>query len=135
MHVALEVELAGFSDGSGRGTASLHVVDSEGLICAQSSIRYTNGRISSGAMEMAGMVMALDMVTIYVEMLAPGQRLHVWFYCDNIPIVEYAVAPRAGLGTIARDEHLTYTNGLLANRRDALRRAGHVLELGSSEIT
>ena len=95
MHMALEVKLAAFSDGSGRKTASFHVVDSKGLICAQSSIRYTNGRTSSGAMELAGMVMALDMVTIYVEMLAPGQRLHVWFYCDNIPIVEYLIEARA----------------------------------------
>ena len=125
------VNLAVFSDGSGRGTASAHLVDSNGDVCGQTALRYDARTITAGAMELCGIVLGLDMVMRFTETLGAGQVLSVIFYCDNIPMVDYSRALRAGDGTLPRDEHLNQIHGLLRARVDRLRDAGHIWEIWS----
>ena len=125
------VNLAVFSDGSGRGTASAHLVDSNGDVCGQTALRYDARTITAGAMELCGIVLGLDMVMRFTETLGAGQVLSVVFYCDNIPMVDYSRASRAGDGTLPRDEHLNQIHGLLRARIDRLRAAGHMWEIWS----
>ena len=125
------VNLAVFSDGSGHGTASAHLVDSNGDVCGQTALRYDARRITAGAMELCGIVLGLDMVTRFAETLGAGQILSVTFYCDNMPMVDYSRALRAGDGTLPCDEHLEQIHGLLQVRRDRLRAAGHMWEIWS----
>ena len=51
------VNLAVFSDGSGHGTASAHLVDSNGDVCGQTALRYDDRRITAGALELCGIVL------------------------------------------------------------------------------
>ena len=125
------VNLAVFSDGSGHGTASAHLVDSNGDVCGQTALRYDDRRITAGALELCGIVLGLDMVMRFTETLGAGQVLSVVFYCDNIPMVDYSRASRAGDGTLPRDEHLNQIHGLLRARVDRLRAAGHMWEIWS----
>ena len=125
------VNLAVFSDGSGHGTASAHLVDSNGDVCGQTALRYDARTITAGAMELCGIVLGLDMVMRFTETLGAGQVLSVVFYCDNIPMVDYSRASRAGDGTLPRDEHLNQIHGLLRARVDRLRDAGHIWEIWS----
>ena len=125
------VNLAVFSDGSGHGTASAHLVDSNGDVCGQTALRYDDRRITAGALELCGIVLGLDMVMRFTETLGAGQVLSVVFYCDNIPMVDYSRASRAGDGTLPRDEHLNQIHGLLRARVDRLRDAGHIWEIWS----
>ena len=125
------VNLAVFSDGSGRGTASAHLVDSNGDVCGQTALRYDARTITAGAMELCGIVLGLDMVMRFTETLGAGQVLSVIFYCDNIPMVDYSRALRAGDGTLPRDEHLNQIHGLLRARIDRLCAAGHMWEIWS----
>ena len=125
------VSLAVFSDGSGHGTASAHLVDSNGDVCGQTALRYDARTITAGAMELCGIVLGLDMVMRFTETLGAGQVLSVVFYCDNIPMVDYSRASRAGDGTLPRDEHLNQIHGLLRARVDRLLDAGHIWEIWS----
>ena len=125
------VNLAVFSDGSGHGTASAHLVDSNGDVCGQTALRYDDRRITAGALELCGIVLGLDMVMRFTETLGAGQVLSVVFYCDNIPMVDYSRASSAGDGTLPRDEHLNQIHGLLRARVDRLRDAGHIWEIWS----
>ena len=125
------VNLAVFSDGSGHGTASAHLVDSNGDVCGQTAIRYDARRITAGALELCGIVLGLDMVMRFTETLGAGQVLSVIFYCDNMPMVDYSRALRAGDGTLPRDEHLNQIHGLLRARIDRLCAAGHMWEIWS----
>ena len=125
------VNLAVFSDGSGHGTASAHLVDSNGVVCGQTALRYDDRRITAGALELCGIVLGLDMVMRFTETLGAGQVLSVTFYCDNMPMVDYSRALRAGDGTLPRDEHLNQIHGLLRARIDRLCAAGHMWEIWS----
>ena len=125
------VNLAVFSDGSGRGTASAHLVDSNGDVCGQTALRYDARTITAGAMELCGIVLGLDMVMRFTETLGAGQVLSVTFYCDNMPMVDYSRALRAGDGTLPCDEHLNQIHGPLRARIDRLCAAGHMWEIWS----
>ena len=74
------VNLAVFSDGSGHGTASAHLVDCNGVVCGQTALRYDDRRITAGALELCGIVLGLDMVMRFTETLDAGQVLSVVFY-------------------------------------------------------
>ena len=125
------VNLAVFSDGSGRGTASAHLVDCNGAVCGQTALKYDDRRITVGALELCGIVLGLDMVMRFAETLGADQALSVVFYCDNIPMVDYSRASSAGDGTLPCDEHLNQIHGLLRARVDRLRDAGHIWEIWS----
>ena len=120
------IGIAVFSGAAGTGKVAAHLVGPDDFGAA-ASLCFDLGKVTAGAMQLSGLVLSAELVAQFAQTIPqdPPAILSVTLYCDNIPMVDYAMAANSGDGTLPIDSHLERIHLALRERLDGLRGQGH----------